>query len=97
MGNLKIDVYICGDTCMAAILDFQNGRHKNTYFALFLPLISVRNLIYQRQQTPAMRVGTRVSFTTSMTTLVASSAPAAALPVVRLSRVSRNFSRHPAT
>ena len=42
MENLKINVYICGDTCMAAILDFQNGRRKNTYFTLFLPLITLK-------------------------------------------------------
>ena len=28
MRNLKTNVYICEETSMAAILDFQNGRHK---------------------------------------------------------------------
>jgi len=40
---------------MAAILDFQNGRRKNTYFTIFLPLITLKtfknilNLCFQVQ------------------------------------------------
>ena len=34
MGNPKINVGICVITCMTAILDFLNGRHKIHNFAI---------------------------------------------------------------
>ena len=36
--NTEIYVYICVDARMTAILDFQNGRHKNTNFTISLLL-----------------------------------------------------------